>query len=367
MKISNSITYVAAVSAAVALLAGCTGNGGPVTPAGSSMAPSARHALGTNHTVNPELTLIVPRSVKPDLSKKIRSERVMKPNCCALQKTLFLTDAFGGSSFTGAVYAFDYVTGAFLGQVAAPPEGFLEVQGACSDNNGNVYFANTDSSTIDEYTHSGAFVTALSDPGEFPVGCSYDRSSGVLAVSNIIDTSGGPGSISIFSGGMLQGTFSPPNMSRVYSIGFQGKTSVLWVSGDDSSGIFQYDSCNNGKCVAVGIHGVDIGFPGAVQWSAQTKTMVVGDQDTFSAPAFYWVNDSGNVVGQTVLQCDQQSDFCDIAQAAIKGSGIVGSDAIALTAARYAFSAGGPPILFYRAPFAQPIGAAVSPDKSGSE
>ena len=364
MKISNSITYVAAASAAVALLAGCTGNGGLVTPAGNPPAPPAHATMGANHKVSPEETLIVPRGVKPNLDRKIQNEHMVKPNCCALQKTLFVTDAFGGSSFTGAVYAFDYVKGTSLGQVAAPPEGFLEVQGGCSDNNGNVYFANTEMSTIDEYNHSGTFITSIADPGQFPVGCSYDKSTGVLAVSNIIDTSGGPGSISIFSGGALQGTFSPPNMNRVYSIGFEGKTSILWVSGLDSSDIFQYDSFSNGHFVAIGVHGVDIGFPGSVQWSAQTKTMVVGDQDTFSAPAFYWVDDSGNVVGQTILQCDQQSDFCDIAQATIKGSGIVGPDASGLGAARFPFSAGGAPIMFYQAPYVEPIGSAVSADKS---
>ena len=138
--------------------------------------------MGVNRKVNPELTLVVPRNVKPDLSKRIRNEHVMKPNCCALQKTLFITDAFGGSSFTGAVYAFDYVTGASLGQVAAPPEGFLEVQGACSDTSGNVYFANTEESTVDEYTHNGSFVQAIADPGNYPVGCAYDKKTGDLAI-----------------------------------------------------------------------------------------------------------------------------------------------------------------------------------------
>ena len=366
MKIVNSITSVATVSVAVASLAGCAGHGGSqLAPPTSSIATSAQRPMGANRRIDLAETLVTPRSVKPNLERKIRNAKIVKPNCCALQKTLFLTDAFGGSSFTGAAYMFDYNTAEYLGQVAAPPEGFLEVQGSCSDDNGNVYFVNTGESTIDEYTHGGSFVMAIRDTGQFAVDCAYDKASGDLAVSNIIDTSDGPGSISIFHDGVLQNTYIPPNMSRVYFLGYQGKTGTLWLDGSDSSGVFQYDSFRGGTFTDVGIHGADIGFPGTVQWSAQTKTMVVGDQDTFSAPAFYWVDGRGNVVGETILQCDQQSDFCDIAQAAIKGSGIVGGDAVALTAARFAFSAGGPPILFYQAPFAQPIGAAVSPDKSG--
>ncbi len=177
MKISNSAKYVIGVSAAVALLAGCTGNGGSQLTPGNSLAP-AHQTMGANHKMSGLNTLVVPRSVKPNLSKKIRNEHVVKPNCCALQKTVFVTDAFGGSSFTGAVYAFDYNTGASLGQVAAPPEGFFEPQGACSDTSGNVYFANTESSTVDEYTHNASFVQALSDPGQFPVGCAFDKSTG---------------------------------------------------------------------------------------------------------------------------------------------------------------------------------------------
>ncbi|MGB8519276.1 MAG: hypothetical protein WCD38_03855, partial [Candidatus Tumulicola sp.] len=198
----------------------------------------------------------------------------------------------------------------------------------------------------------------------FPVDCSYDRSSGDLAVSNIIDTSGGPGSFSIFKNGVLQRTYVPPNMSRVYAVAYEGKTGVLWLDGADSSGIFALDTFFDGTFKVIGIHGATIGFPGTLQWSAQTKTIVLGDQDTFSAPTFYWIDDNGNVVGQTVLECGQTSDFCDIAQAAIKGSGIVGGDAVALTAARFPFSAGGAPVLEYPAPFVQPIGSAVSANKN---
>ncbi len=319
--------------------------------------------MGRGHKIDLSETLVVPRSVKPNLMRKVPKERLVKPNCCALQKTLFLSDAFGGSSFTGAIYMFDYVTGVALGQVAAPPEGFDEVQGGCSDDNGNVYFANTAMLTIDEFDHSGTYVATFADPGEFPDGCSYDKSSGDLAVSNIIDTSGGPGSFSIFKNGVLQHTYTPPNMARVYFIGYQGKTGVLWIDGSDSSGNFAYDSFKDGTFTDVGIHGVTIAFPGSLQWSAQTKTMVLGDQGTFSAPAFYWIDDNGNVVGQTVLQCDQTSDFCDVVQATIKGSGIVGPDAIELGVARFPFSAGGAPVLEYLGPFVQPIGSAVSPNK----
>ncbi|MGA8535067.1 MAG: hypothetical protein WB615_13245 [Candidatus Tumulicola sp.] len=363
MKISNSAKYVIGVFAAVALLAGCTSSGGSqLAPTGGATAPNAHQQMGSNHKVDLSLTLVTPRSVKTHLHK-VPNVHLIKPNCCALQKTVFITDAFGGSSFTGAVYAFDYVTGAALGQLAAPPEGWFEVQGACSDTSGNAYFANTAESTIDEYTHSGSYVATLSDPGQYPVGCAFDKSTGNLEVQNIINTSGGPGSISIYSGGVLQNTYFPPNMFRVYFAGYMGKSGTLYVDGEDSSGAFEYDSFAGGTFTQITITGGDILFPGTVAYSGKTASMNVGDQDTFSSPTFYQVSTTGAITGSTVTNCTQFSDICDIVQGTIKGPGLVGPDASAVVANRFAYPAGGASILNYGAAYVEPIGSAVSPDK----
>jgi hypothetical protein len=336
----RAITWIAGV----AILSGCTGGAMPATASKSSLM---------------QRTSLAPPQVRPIFNRRIVDEPIVAPNCCARQKTLFVSDAFGGSSFTGAIYMFDYVTGAPLGQVATPPEGFLEVQGGCSDDDGNVYFVNTALSSIDEFNHSGTYVATLADPGQYPGACSYDRTTGNLAVSNIIDSSGGPGSISIFHGGVLQHTYYPPNMTTVTSIAYQGSTGTLWLTGANASG-FQFDSFKNGTFKIVGIHGVSIGFGGTLAWSGKTKYLNLGDQDTFSSPTFYEIDDSGNVRGSVVLTCTQTSDICDIVQATIKGPGLVGPDAILLSANRFAYPAGGPPTLNYPAPYVQPIGSAVS-------
>lgn len=361
MRISNSLKYVIGVSAAVALLAGCSGNSSQLGSGGNSVVPNSHQAVDGNHKIDLR-TLVTPPNVKPNFHP-VRAAKLVKPNCCAYQKTAFIVDAFGGTAFTGAVYMFDYKTGAFIGQLAQPPETFLEVQGACSDKSGNVYIVNTEESTIDEYNHSGTYVASLSDPGQFPVGCAYDRSTGNLAVSNIINTSGGPGSISIFSGGVLQNTYFPPNMTRVYFLGYEGGTGTLWLDGSNSSSGFQYDSFSGGTFTPVAITGGTIGFPGTVAWSAKTHSMNVGDQDTFSAPTFYQVSDAGAITGSTVTNCGQISDFCDIVQATIKGPGIVAPDSIALQANTFPYPAGGAPIQSYTGPsYVQPIGSAVSPN-----
>jgi len=362
MKISNSAKYVIGVTAAVALLAGCTGNGGSGLTPSSGMAPS-HQAMGSNHKVDLSQTLVVPRSVRPNLHRTIKNEHLVKPNCCALQKTLFVSDAFGGSLFTGAIYMFDYVTGASLGQVAAPPEGFSEVQGGCADKSGNVYFANTALSTVDEYNHSGTYVATISDPSQYPVGCTYDQVSGDLVITNIISTTGGAGSVSVASGGTITNTYPVPNMFRVYFIG--SNKGMIWFDGSDSSGIFQLDSfaIATGTSTPITVSGGSILFPGTVAWSGKTKWFNVGDQDTFSSPTFYQLDSTGAIVGSTVTTCPTST--CDIVQGTIKGPGLVGPDAIQLTANRFAYPAGGASILNYPASYTQPIGAAVSPNKGG--
>jgi hypothetical protein len=166
---------------------------------------------------------------------------------------------------------------------------------------------------------------------------------------------------------VLQKTYYPPNMNMVYYLAYAGKSGTLWLNGSDSSGNFQYDSFKNGSFRKVGIHGATIGFPGTVAWSGKTRLMNVGDQDTFSAPTFYEVDASGNVRGSVVTECVQASDICDILQAPIKGSSLVAPDAVAATVNRFAYPAGGASNLSYRASYAGPTGAAISPDKASGD
>jgi len=280
----------------------------------------------------------------------------------AHQKTLFVVGTFGRSN-RETVYAFDYETGKNLGQLAPPPEGWNGPEGACVDSGGNVYFTNTNASTIDEFAHGGTYVATISDPGQYPVACSYDATNGDLAVSNIISSSGGPGSVSLFKAGMLQNTYYPPNMFRVYFLGYQGSTGTLWVDGSNSSGTFEYDSFRAGVFTPVPIVGASIGFPGGVAWSTKTRTMNVGDQDTFSAPTVYQVTPDGKVTGSTVFDCQLPSNICDVTEFAIKGPGIVaGGAAKRGAAALYAYPTGGSPIRIYGPKLSTGGAVAISPE-----
>ncbi|MBV8372879.1 MAG: hypothetical protein JOY69_06435, partial [Candidatus Eremiobacteraeota bacterium] len=90
----------------------------------------------------------------------------------------------------------------------------------------------------------------------------------------------------------------------------------------------------------VPITGGTIGFPGQVQWSANTKSMNVGDQDTFSAPTVYQVSSSGAITGSTVLTCENSSG-CDYTGTFIKGSSLVAASGNQIL--EYPYPAGGNP------------------------
>ena len=280
-------------------------------------------------------------------------------HCCAGAKTLFVSDALGGPGFTGSVLMFAYPGGAYAGQLPAPPEGWSEPQGECVDDRGNVYIDNTSRSTIDEYSHSGTFVQALADPNQYPVDCAYDRSSGLMAVANILTASGGPGSISIYRGGVLQHRYPAPNMGHVASVGYVDDTGILWLDGADSSGIAQLDSFRDGIFTPIHIRGGRFRVGGSIEWSALTNSMNIGGATMSGKPGILHLSPKGKVIGKTLLDCGS-SAHCAPVEFFIKGPRVTVTDAVALTVSTYPFPAGGRPVSVISGYFNQPIGVAVS-------
>ncbi len=124
----TSIKHLVSVSIAAFMLTACGGGiGSSVAPVGGSIATESAHLkTGNDHILNIR-ALITPPDVRPRLHK-VTHVNVIKPNCCALTKTLFVTDpgalADDTSGYTGEVYAFDYLAGNLLGTLPAPPEGW---------------------------------------------------------------------------------------------------------------------------------------------------------------------------------------------------------------------------------------------------
>lgn len=100
-------------------------------------------------------------------------------------------------SETNTLSFYTYRDGKLKGSITA---GLSEPQGLCSDQNGNVWLANTGDSNVVEYAHGAtAPEQTLATPGQYPVGCSIDN-KGDVAVSDIISTSDGNGNVDILRG-----------------------------------------------------------------------------------------------------------------------------------------------------------------------
>ncbi len=283
MNMPQSAKYILGVAAAAALLAGCSsGATSSLAPTGSApVAGGASKLMHNGHVLSTSILDPKVQIRKSDLSKS----HPLHGKIDARTKTFWISD-----SGDNVVQVFSYPSGTYMGALSAPPEGFSEPQGMCSDKNGNVFIANTENSKIDEYAANGTYMQSLSDPGEYPAGCAVDPKSGTLAVSNIIATSGYAGGISLYNNasGSPQ-TLSDPNMYEVFFVGYLGKTGNLYYSGFNNNFYAAVSSYIGGNFALLNISGATIGFPGTVSNAHKTGSLAIGDQDTFYGPTFYQV------------------------------------------------------------------------------
>jgi DNA-binding beta-propeller fold protein YncE len=210
----------------------------------------------------------------------------------ARDKTVVLVTDSG----TNEVYTYAYPSGTPLKTLT----GFNEPQGACSDGAGHFWVANTGDSNVLEISSAGEVLNTLSDKGNYPVGCSYDPTSGDLAVSNLITTGDGPGNVAVFrkASGMPK-IVAIPALQRVYFIAYAGSTSTLVVSGEDASYESTVAILSRGVSRVLILEGTTIAFPGGLAWSTKLHLMNVVDQET---GVVYRFKLTGRIVGSTKLQ-----------------------------------------------------------------
>jgi hypothetical protein len=348
MRYQRMAEYLAVITATSFLLAGCSSG------SNSQLAPAA--GTGVNVSIGPPLNSeLAKRTSVVDPRLDIRPRNVtgthpIKPDCCAYAKTLFVSDPG-----TNEVQMYDFPSNAYIGELSPPPSNvFAEPQGLCSDNKGDVYVTNTGTESIFEFSHDGTYLQALNDFGWYPVACSFDRSTGNLAVSNIETTSDSAGSIAIYTHASgLPSIVSGPGVQRFYFLAYAGKTGVLYFDGESASYTTVFGSLKNGKVKLITISGATVQFPGTVAWSAQTQSMNIGDQD---GAVLYQISPTGVITGSTPL-----TGSSDIVQGTIKGPRFIGTDAGNADVKIFAYPAGGSPQSTITG-LSEPVGSAVSPD-----
>ncbi len=200
------------------------------------------------------------------------------------------------------VQVYNYPKGSSAGTIF----GFNQPQGECVDNHSNIYITNSQSSNILEYGHGRTQPKAvLSDPGEFPVGCAVNPLTGDLAVSNIVDTNGGPGSVSIFHNGQTK-NYGDSNFNDLLFCGYDAAGNLFVDGTNKTSGGFLLAELPAGhsKFTILTLKGATITFGAGVQFDG--KYLAVGDQDGPDGNSvIYRVSVTGTtatVVGTTTLE-----------------------------------------------------------------
>jgi hypothetical protein len=365
MRISRSATYAVSVTAALALLAGCSGGGlqssSSFAPASGQSAAAGGHGLGQmGHHHQSVFTSVRTPKVHSDHHKSWVS-----PDVKRAPRLLFVSDDSYNDVFIFTMPAM---------QLKGTLTGFSEPQGMCSDKQGNIWVTNTGTSQGLKYSRTGNLLATVSDPYGYPVGCAVNPSNGDLALTDIFDFSGAGGVI-VYPGGSGSPTRYTNSAQYEYFFAAYNDDGDLYVDG------FSYPSftftiselpSGSGTMHTVPISGGSVNFPGGVNWDRVNYDLVVGDQEcgfSFFGSCQYQMleNSSGGltITGSTPLY-DYDGGPCDVDQGTIapfskyfagpcisEGSGFS-------AAARWAYPAGGTPGYYNDSAVAFPIGSAIS-------
>jgi hypothetical protein len=177
-------------------------------------------------------------------------------------------------------------------QLVGTLTGFTEPAGLCSDRQGNVFITDDGAQGIVEYAHGGSSpIATLSDPGYDPVDCSFDPTTGNLAVVNFQAAGGGAGNVAIYAKEQGKPTlYSNPEMYDYLAGGFDngGNLFVDATSGQSSFAELPRGSTN--------FENFSLPFTavGGIQWDA--KYIAIGSSPGGVTSTVYRVTVSGSKV-----------------------------------------------------------------------
>jgi hypothetical protein len=360
MRISSSAKYALGVTAAVAILAGCSSGGSQLAPAvgGQGMSQSAVHSAPGIHADGKHKMgfLAATKSVAHPQIKKYKQWMEKNAN---KNRLLYSSDFYAN-----VVQVYNYPSNGTQNPPAGTMTGFVNPQGICVDKAQNVYIANTGSGQVLEYAHGGTTpINTYNDPNQFPVGCSVNPMTGEVAVGNIFGASSN-GSVTVFSAdGSTSTNYADPSVFEMFFPGYDSAGN-LFIEGEGSFGVTVDELPSGGSSLTnLALSGVSIGFPGNMM--ADGTNLAVGDQSCSTGNS---CSHGATSDGSTLTGTGVDTNFggsVDVPQAFLKRGvkGIVGCDALNLTCDTWAYPAGGsqrPNKHIVVSGAAELIGAAVS-------
>jgi hypothetical protein len=324
MTIPGLAPYALGVCTVIATLAGCGGS--QINPPGATQGV----ALQRNGAM----------AVHPDHSRSWMAPQAKSDSL------LYISDLG-----TNAVYVFSYPKGTLVGTLA----GFAAPFGECVGNKGDVFIANYEASNIIKYAHGGTSpIATLSDPGYFPGDCAVDPTTGNLAVTNLMTTGNGQGTVAIYkdAAGKPTAYYTDPVISRMAFCGYD-KAGNLFVDGLTSGNAFAFAELPKGsksfRKITLNQH---IETPDGMQWDG--THMAVEDGSVGVIYRFAISGTKGTEVGTTPLV-----GSANVLQFWIDGPKVVGANNSSGTVTFWNYPAGGSGTKTITG-LVQPLGVTVS-------
>jgi hypothetical protein len=234
--------------------------------------------------------------------------------------------------------------------------------GECVDSAQNVWITETYASKLVEYARGGTKpIAKLADTEQYPTDCSIDPITGNLAVANAQNSSGGQGSIAIYTG--ASGTPRLYSSSKLYYPFFLGydDASNLFIDGEGQDGAFVFGElpAGSGKFTKIPLHKA-FELAGGVLWDGAYVT--VGDEG--AGVVYQTTGAGGQIVGTTQLSGAQnvvQFSIPKLGNAKQKqqGSKLVGPNLNGASVMFWKYPSGGNAIKTVDGPDA-PFGTAIS-------
>jgi hypothetical protein len=320
------VRFALSVSAAAALLGGCSGSQQPIGSPGATPQTSALATHGARGK-----SWITREAARQDL--------------------LYASD-----NATNAVYVFSYPRGHRVGTLT----GFNLPAGECVDNVGNIWIVNQTPPEAIEYAHGGtAPLATLSVPGGSPIGCAVDPTTGNLAVTNQNNQ------VSIFPA--AQGsptTYTDSQVGGFRFCSYDNSGNLFIAAGSTRTGILVELPNGSGSFTTITIKPhIEYFHLSGVQWDGKYLAIGGVSQPHSHKPVLvYQLQISGKVgmlEGTTKLLSRKNSPV--VAQFWIQGSAIVQSSDHGEQIAIWDYPAGGNPIKLIKSPASQFLfGTAVS-------
>jgi len=332
MKISSFGKYALGVTAAAALLAGCS-SGSALGPSSTTGMPSGTHvggALALRGLLTTALHPGVPNAhpYSPDKKKHHKGKTFQ-----------YLTD-FDDS----AAFQFDYPkSDASIGEIS----GATDAQGECTKNGKKTFWiTESGADSVDEFKAGGTSpIATLSITAGEPAGCSVDPGTGNLAES-ILST----GQIVIFTGAKGSGTAISTPLIEAFFVGYDNAGNVF-ADGLNANDAFGLIEIPKGSSTAETITTSNsVTFPGQVQWDG--KNITVNDQESHVIYQYTVSGTTATEVGSTPL-----TGTSDCVQTWIAKSIVFCPDAGNANGTVFKYPAGGSSIATLTAGFALPIGS----------